>query len=282
MKCLDGGASHAEPQVAKRRKPAIHRVSDHERILRKYFSAFDIPDDCPRVDEPVCILLFTNRSGSSLICEYLRATNRFYGFGEPLNHKLVIRSSEREHITSLADYLRWEMEHLRREGCMFGMKAGYGQAMMLVRSGAIPRFFKDIRWVMVRRKDILAQAISFSIANQTKQWSSKMQGKGQMVEYRFEDIQKRLKGLSRAYDAMNAFCSLQDIEPYRIDYDDFVANPRKGGAQLASYLGVTRVVFDEAVLTMREQRKNMNQEFRDNFVKQYRGPLLDFDSGTSD
>jgi LPS sulfotransferase NodH len=249
-------------------------VGVHERTLLRYYPQFKFAPDCEPLNKPICIVLFTNRSGSSLIGEHMRASNRFSGFGEPLNHKLVIKRSDREGIKSFPDYLRWELENVGREGCMFGMKSSYSQAMMLVRSGAVPRFFNDVRWVILRRRDILSQAISFSIAFQTKQWSSKVAQEQSTVQYNFQDIEQRLKNLTVAYNAMDAFCEEQGVDPYRIVYEDFALDPIQGARDLAAHLGVTDVDFDHSELKMRKQRNELSEEFRQKFLEEYRGPLL--------
>ncbi len=254
------------------RRP-LDKISEHERQLRRYYPRFDFPPDCKPLNEPICIVLFTNRSGSNLISEYMCASKRFSGFGEPLNHEQVIHRSKCENIRSFPDYLRLELERVRREGCMFGMKSSYTQAMMLVRCGAIPRFFNDVRWVILQRRDILSQAISFSIAFQTKQWTS-MQRRIGGVQYNFRDIENRLKGLTVAYNAMDTFCLEQGVDPYRIFYEDFVMKPRQGARDLAAHLGVTNVNFDKSKLKLQKQRDNLNEEFKQKFLDEYRGPCF--------
>ena len=254
-------------------KFSFEKESIHEEKLRRYFDEFELPDTIKPLNRPVCIVLFTNRSGSSVVGEHMRATDRFTGFGEPLNYKLAVQISKREQLRSFLDYLQWQVSRLVKPDAIIGMKASYGQAMMLLRSGAIPHYFNDVRWVMLQRSDVLAQAISFSIAAQTKQWTSGKDMQQSEVRYDFVDIKKRVKALSESYSAMNTFCAVFGIEPYRIVYEDFVADPKLGAGRLASHLGVDEVSFDDSRLKMRKQRNHLNQQFKENFLSDYRKQL---------
>jgi len=256
-------------------KLPFEKVSPHESKLREYFAEFDVPADTGALNKPVCIMLFTNRSGSSLVSEHMRSTLQFTGFGEPLNSSWIIDRCEREHLTSFADYLRWETRRLytHKPGTLLGMKASYGQAMMLMRSGAIPVFFDDVRWVVIERQDLLSQAVSFSIADQTKQWHSFDSGKPAEPVYDYQDIRRRLQGFALSYMAINMFCTVFDIRPYRISYDVFSRDPMAGARALAGYLGVDDVTFDTEVLQMERQRNSFSVEFRQRFLADYQAGL---------
>jgi len=253
----------------------FEKPSPHEETLRAYFAEFEVPGDTPPLEQPVCIMLFTNRSGSSLIAEHMRATPRFTGFGEPLNAKWVIDRAEHEGLTSFAAYLRWETDRLYRHkpGALLGMKASYGQAMMLMRSGAIPHFFRDVRWVVIQRDDLLSQAVSFAIADQTKQWHSFDDGEPVEPVYDYRDIRRRLQGFAHAHMAINLFCTVFDIQPYRVSYDEFARDPVAGARSLAAFLGVEDVTIDHQALQMERQRSELSTRFRQQFIADYQAGL---------
>ncbi|MEM1113454.1 MAG: Stf0 family sulfotransferase [Pseudomonadota bacterium] len=251
------------------------QVGLHEAELRRYFDTFALEQSAVPLGRPVCILLFTNRSGSSLVSEHLRATNCFTGLGEPLNYKLVRERCDEEGIRHFPDYIRWLVDRMGREGAMYGLKASFDQAMMLVRAGIVPGFFNDVRWVLIERSDILSQAVSFSIASQTKKWHSH-RGEAQVEpQYDFAQIRKRVQTLSQAYAAMNSFCAVFDLNPYRINYEQFAAEPVGGAEALAAYLGYPEARVDESRLKMRKQRNEVNAQFRDRFVEEFRASMRD-------
>tara|TARA_R110001599_G_scaffold145321_1_gene327626 strand:- start:81268 stop:82086 length:819 start_codon:yes stop_codon:yes gene_type:complete len=262
----------------------FEKVSAHEEKLRDYFVGFDIPTDTSALKKPVCIMLFTNRSGSSLVSEHMRSAPQFTGFGEPLNARWIIERCEREGLSSFAAYLRWETTRLyqHKPEAFLGMKASYGQAMMLMRSKAIPRFFDDVRWVVIQRDDLLSQAVSFAIADQTKQWHSFDSGKPVDPVYDYQDIRRRLHGFAHSSMAINMFCSIFDIRPYRIVYDEFACDPVAGARALASYLGVDDVTIDSEALQMERQRDSFSAEFRRRFLEDYQTGIANIGISTGE
>lgn len=253
----------------------FEQISPHEKELREYFARFDVPAGTAPLGQPFCIMLFTNRSGSSLVSEHMRSTPQFTGFGEPLNYRWVIDCCEREGLTSFADYLRFETDrlYLRKPGALQGMKASFGQAMMLMRSGAIPGFFDDVRWVVIQRDDLLSQAVSFAIADQTRQWHSFDNAAPVEPVYDYEDIRRRLQGFAHSYMAINTFCASFDIHPYRIIYDEFARDPQAGARNLAAYLGVDEVTIDADRLQMERQRNRFSALFRRQFISDYQSRM---------
>jgi LPS sulfotransferase NodH len=245
----------------------------HEKALRNYFAEFDFPAEVEPLNSPICIMVFVNRSGSSLICEYMRATGRFTGFGEPLNYDLVIERSKRLGINTFAGYLQWLHKNVYKEDAMFGMKASCDQVMMLLRSGAIPKYFNEVRWVFIQRSDIVSQAVSFSIAAQTKKWTSFQSGNEVEPGYYFKDIKNRVSAISQAYTAMHALFALLDIQPLRITYEEFVADPELGTRRFAEYLGARDVAVDKSMLRMESQSGTLNSEYREEFVAEFLASL---------
>ena len=63
----------------------MYKPLEHELELEKFFGRLDHDVEQFLYPKPLTIMVFTNRCGSSLIGEYLRATGAFSGFGEPLN-----------------------------------------------------------------------------------------------------------------------------------------------------------------------------------------------------
>ena len=94
------------------RKPTLEQKSVHEEKLRDYFSAFHLPKSTVALDRPVCIMLFTNRSRSNAIGDYLRASLRFTGFAESLNYRRILKHAEQNKLREFATYLQWEVSQI--------------------------------------------------------------------------------------------------------------------------------------------------------------------------
>lgn len=202
-----------------------------------------------------------------MISEYLRATREFSGFGEPLSHELVIERCEEHGLATFKDYLDWLMENICVPGTEFGMKANLDQVLMLLRSGAVGRYFANINWIFVQRIDVLAQAVSYSIAQQTQQWVSAKAKTDTLPEYRFDELEGLLYEFSETYAAITARLGISGISPYHITYEQFRSDPQGEIVRLAQYLGVQRPTIDTKKLRMEKQASDLNRQFRDRFVK---------------
>jgi trehalose 2-sulfotransferase len=251
------------------RKPGLEHKSVHEEKLRDYFSSFELPESNVALERPVCIMLFTNRSGSNAIGEYLRASHRFTGFAESFNYRRILKHSEQNKFNGFDAYLQWQVSRLERDKAIIGMKASVDQAMMLYHCGAIPHYFSNIHWLLVQRNDVLSQAISFSIAAQTNQWTAGKKSGNEQATYNFSDIKRRVEKLTDAYAQMNAFCAMLGIEPHRVIYEDFIRDPQRYTRDIAAAMNINEIEFDESRLTMRVQRDDTNRRFKEQFIADY-------------
>ena len=249
-------------------------TSVHERKIRRHFKhRFDISTETAAIHAPVNIMVFVNRSGSSLISEYLKATGKFSEFGEPLSSKFVIETSEDAGFSSFTEYLSWLFRELDTPGRQVGMKASIDQVLMLLRSQAIPHLFSNVRWVFVQRLDVLSQAISFCIAEQTGQWHSTRSGNESVPKYVFKDIRKRALSISRINARILSLLSFYNISPYYITYEQFVSDPVIATEKLAAFLGVDDVILDTEQLRLEKQADEINEEFRTRFLSDFNGSL---------
>ena len=152
-------------------------------------------------------------------------------------------------------------------GTQFGMKANLDQVLLLLRSGAIGRYFANVKWIFVQRIDVLSQAVSYSIAQQTQQWVSVGTQTGGQPEYRFDELKSLLYKFSDTYASITALLGAEGISPYHLTYEQFCSDPQGETVRLAQYLGVERPTIDTEKLRMEKQASDLNREFCDRFVK---------------
>jgi LPS sulfotransferase NodH len=252
----------------------LEQPGPQELKLREAIDQFDLPESAQPCPQPVTIILFTNRSGSSMVAEHLRATGRFRGMGEPLNPDRVLTMMARDGLDSFHGYLRSRVEREPTDASMFGLKASLQQVMMLWRAGVIPHYFRDVRWVFVQRRDLVAQAASFDIATQTRQWESFATSSGAQPQYGFERMRKKLTALTMQNASINAYFAVMGIQPQRVLYEEFCEDPLQSTTELAARLGMEGAVVDPAKLRRERQRDDINAGFCDNFRRDYRAWLL--------
>lgn len=251
-------------------KNKLVQSGEHERQLRRHFRQFDIDKESKGCLDPVTILIFVNRSGSSMICEHLRATGKFSGFGEPFNHELVIERSRKYGLESFEAYLVWLMKNVRKPGTQFGMKASLEQVLMLLRCDAVPRFFSNCRWIFVQRLDIVSQAVSLSIARQTNQWHSFESSSGIKPQYRFEELLHSISEISEIYSNSLALAAMLGLKPYHLAYERFIEDKNNETKRLAEYLGEQNVEVDAGRLRLQKQGDGTNLEFHARFLEDFR------------
>ncbi|MAT94464.1 MAG: hypothetical protein CME59_17955 [Halioglobus sp.] len=248
----------------------LGKVGPHEKALRRFFREFDLPAEVQPWKKRAVILVFSNRSGSSLIGEHLRATGRFSGFGEPFNQDTVIQRCQEEGLDSFYQYLQWMVDKLHVPTTQFGMKASLDQVLMLMRSGAVARFFPHVRWLLVERVDLLSQAVSLHIAEQTAVWHSFQEDTGKKPAYNYKRIRELLLGISDNYAASASLLSLCGVTPYHITYEQFVADPEAETTKIAQAMGAgENIRIKRKRLQLRKQANEINEEFRLQFLRDF-------------
>ena len=244
-----------------------HPPGIHEHQLREFFGegGFAAPAGAAQQD-PVTIMLFVNRCGSTLLGEYLRATGRFSGFGEPLSHELVMQRCRTHGMRSLAAYLQWLLDNIRQPGTQFGMKLSLDQVEMLCRAGLIPGMLSRVNWVYVYRRDILGQAISFSIAAQTGAWKSSDRHTLDDVVFDYADIRARVEEIALRYHQISRFIALNGISAYQLAYEEFLEDPSRHSLAIARACGEHAESVNTERLSMQRQRSALNQRLREQFL----------------
>mgnify|MGYP002067101273 FL=1 len=85
---------------------SAHNICIHEEKITDFFgeSACHYQGSAP-LTEHCTFIIFLNRSGSSLLANYLTATGQFFGGDEHLNWDTVIDTAKRKGFGSFHDYM---------------------------------------------------------------------------------------------------------------------------------------------------------------------------------
>lgn len=184
------------------------------------------------------VILSTPRSGSTYLCE------RLQGAGFCTAHEYF---QQEQYLPLLAD--RW--------GCIENGRVSWSRYVLALErhrtsaqrvlginvhgthlhhfAEAMPYFTAPaIRYVWLKRRDKLRQAVSFAIARQTGQWSSNFQLRGE-AKYDYGFLRRRLNMIHSQEDLIAAFLHARSLAYDTIYYEDFVSDPR---TMLKAALGV--------------------------------------------
>ncbi|GHA16865.1 hypothetical protein GCM10007989_10060 [Devosia pacifica] len=210
------------------------------------------------------IICGTPRTGSTLLCELLAATNVCGCANSYFREQDVTWWAKRWGVLPGArlDDPRFDALYLAAmmraatRGKVFGLRVMHASLDDAARrlGNALgsrerlvvqfERAFGPVSYIHLRRKDKVAQAISRLKAEQSGLWhlnadGSVMEGEERRapVQYDAAQISTFVEELEKDEAGWDAFFSEQQIEPYRITYEDLTARPHDTIAEVLRLLG---------------------------------------------
>jgi LPS sulfotransferase NodH len=240
----------------------------HEREIAKlYGSHMRPPPSQLQTERLIVILIFTNRSGSNFLCNCLSATGKFEDAGEAFNWEIVARRSARRGISSFPDYCLQHVGNIGEARKHVVVKASIRQQVMLWKYGIVgpEGLFRNTKYVRIERRDLLAQAVSYSIAFQTRQFNSRQSRRDLLPEFDALDIQKRLAAIVQQNAMVAEFFGSLNLPVFRAVYETLLSNRSRVLDRLAEFLGVEALLIDDAEIILERQRTEINDEFENRF-----------------
>lgn len=254
----------------------LSRIGIHEQRLRRFFDGATSYDGPAVFDHPLYCIGFFNRSGSNLLAEYLRKTPFFSGFHEQLNFDTVENQSVQRHIKTFPDYILEMAARFGQNNTKYGYKASVDQLMMLQRFGIPKMYAGGLRIIHITRQDLIGQAISYQIANQTKKWTSKQDGLGDSVQVRFDAAQvTQLIGQAQASsDGIAMFAEVFGHKRVHVTYEDLVSSPDTVLNRISTFAGQTGAEWTVTEPGIERQASKLNQDFRQLYLEKIRNDIL--------
>ena len=126
--------------------------------------------------------------------------------------------------------------------------------------------FPDRKWIWLRRKDLISQAISRCIALQTKAWLSSVEPL-QTPVYSSSEIVKKLRFIAISEARWHMFFARNDITPLVIWYEDMITEPEEAILNIAKFvdIDIDPDLINHDVHT-RLQRTSLNEEWKKRFL----------------
>lgn len=189
------------------------------------------------------------RTGSTALCSLLAQTDQLGYPDEYLNPRGPMQHwLKRYPSTDLVEYF----DIIRRERAstngVFGIKATYDDFRPIVEVGAVRAVLGDIGVIYLTRDDLIAQAISEYIAEESGVWHRDTAGNAvqsqvvsgpeevQYDESRLLDILDRFISMQMQWER---FFALYSVRPLRISYEQFCEDAGHIVAEVASHVGVS-------------------------------------------
>jgi LPS sulfotransferase NodH len=241
-------------------------TNDTEGKILEYFGREKTINQKQSIFEGESIFIcFTNRCGSNFLADVLSNTDLFPETGEFFNWGSIINFSKKNNIKSFDDFCL-ELARKKAKNKTFVSKIGCEQLLMLSELGQIPNIFNNPKFIWIRRRDVLGQAISLSIASCTKQWTSKQAGKGVTPVYKKEQIQKIIKNINKINTNFATYFNLFNANYIEIVYEDFCLNTKIEVDKICKFAGKILPEGKIPEAQIKIQRNNINDDFRANFL----------------
>jgi trehalose 2-sulfotransferase len=220
------------------------------------------------------LICTTPRSGSNLLCNYLRNTGILGDPGELLNPDVIRighlgRHFEQSGSISAERYIIWAQERFRGKNEVFGAKILYED---LESFGVFPAFrqlFEQSTLFWLTRRDKLAQAISYYIAQMTGQWVFNDPPKMSIEDLRFDyqKIREHVDRLNRQDMNWRFMFERLNRTYIIIIFEEFINNPAATLQEIADNIGQKSVGL-RVYSDFQEQKNAKSVEFRNEMLRE--------------
>ena len=223
------------------------------------------------------LICTTARSGSNLLSDYLNNTRCFGDIGEFFNPNLVQsgwRGKKFEYRTDVdvRDYVAFLQKcHSSLTGS-WGIKCLYEDIENLISFEVVQSLLKNATLIFLRRRDKVAQAVSYFLAQKTGKWMHGDIGvrDATAVEFDYEKIDRALNMLLSQECQWLTIFSHFGLSPTEIVYEDFVTDPARYVQMIGLSAGLGRTIASVRT-TLVPQTNEVNRLFAEQFVTQRLG-----------
>ncbi len=206
----------------------------------------------------------TPRSGSNVIGQMLESTGKL---GRPLEYfnAPARRSLGWPDYPDAADaQVRCLLESKTDNG-VYAVKAFPWQLSKVYETPGAFESLPNLHFIRLKRRDKLAQAISWVRALQTGQYRS-TQTPRREASYDAPGIRRIIGEIAKAEASWDIFFALRNLEPVVLDYDDALADPARTIGVVANIVSVDDAKLDLSALTLTRQADALSAEWRERFL----------------
>ena len=193
---------------------------------------FDSPPTCKSY-----VVFSTPRCGSSLLCEALCNTGLAGAPTEYFDENTRLEFCRQWQVESWDDYLATLLKKKTGPQGVFGFKAHFHQYEIAFGVEQLPPLFPGLRFICLTRQDKVRQAISYSKAIQTNQWSSLLPSTNESPKFDFQQIKQLLRQTENEEQRLEAFLQRHAIVPLKLVYEEIVDAPFEAARRCLDFLG---------------------------------------------
>lgn len=208
----------------------------------------------------------TSRSGSTYLCQLLSSTGML---GRPTEY-FNLSGMRRRHDPTYPSDRRMQLDMIRTRGAtangIYGVKVVGAQMVDVCEEVDPLRDLPNLALIRLQRADLLSQAISLARAKQTGQFYASDRARG-AHRYSAGIIRHCLASL-RAQNAMwDRILAQHDLRSSVISYEDVLEDPQGQIDRIAALMDLpSGAPIDPALVTLRVQRDQISEEWRQQFL----------------
>ena len=210
------------------------------------------------------IVAAETRSGSNYLCALMEKTGKLGNPQEYFSPHIVI-----DHAVTIAEQYRVALEQGMTANGILSIKLfAHHLDRIHKKKYRFSELFPTKIWIWLRRRDLLAQAISRTIALQTRSWHGKMDSEC-MPSYSRKAIMRSLRYIIIAEARWKIFFIRNNIQPLVLWYEDLIIDPADTIMQISSFIGVEMkpLEINTSVHTS-IQRTDINEEWKNRFISE--------------
>jgi len=243
----------------------VEAASAKEGRWNQFGSEYDLPlfEGTPRT----WVMASTGRSGSHYLGHLLTETGALGAPLEYLHPQHIERWQRRLGVDDLEGVLAYLHAHRTSPSGWFGIKAHWrNQFVRFVKDPDLLRELAVERYVSIRRRDRVAQAISMVMARQTRAWISFHTAKAE-PQYDADAIRKAITGLDREVETWDAFFADHGVTPLIVEYEDLQTDPDGTVDRVLSWFDVERRTDAQPHAQQPARQANeLNDEWKSRFL----------------
>ena len=231
------------------------------------------------------LICATERSGSTLLCEALTLTGVA---GVPVEYLCPDHApawQKRWGVFGYEDYLATAMRQTMTSNGVFGAKFTWSPLYHFLHEvQRLPRYqgkhfaardllndvFPNLHYIWIKRRDKVRQAVSLAKAVQTSVWrvtaETPVANPHNKALFSFNQIDLLLRRLQADELAWQKYFSANHIQPFVVEYEDFVLHYEQTAIQILQYLGISDA---EAVRFGARSMKKQADEETEQWVQRY-------------
>ena len=230
------------------------------------------------------VICTTPRSGSNLLCNLLESSRVMGHPKEFLNlDSVILPFAQRNNLLNnesqicLDTYLDNVVPKFSSKNNVFGMKLLYDQFEPYMELNVIREFIHQCKFIWLLRKDVLSQAISMYIANETNEWTSfneqtnqeqENKNRREFVDYNESKINNYLTKLAKLNLNWIEFFSVNQLDYLPVTYEDVLKNTNQVCHSICDFCEIeTDHEFSLKQASFKKQGDDLNTRFRDAFRK---------------